>query len=251
MGSRLRETRRRKLVGFGVRFEHRGSDEEGTRLMKQNLRNTKVGECCKGILELVSRKEDSAWLNGSYIGVVHPSIDIFSLQNQLPSLHNFGCELRSLGDREVLISIKEEEGVVRLLAEDNSGPLSVSLPCACGISPSRTETRSCLLFARIVVHTKQLARIDESVKIRVDGAPFTIRVSEEMVSCEDMFRSEAADSDGCKKLYLMPSRDVFPSPSHVEESSFIDWRDSPVKSFLGMEVGLTLKQRVTGSQQGL
>ncbi|GAB4846007.1 hypothetical protein Ancab_025011, partial [Ancistrocladus abbreviatus] len=72
-----------------------------------------------------------------------------------------------------------------------------------------------------------------------------------MVSCEDLFHSEAAESDGCTKLYLMPSREVFQSPSHVEESSFINQRDSPVKSFPGMEAGLTSKQHVTGSPQGL
>ncbi|GAB4846008.1 hypothetical protein Ancab_025012 [Ancistrocladus abbreviatus] len=99
---------------------HRGSVEDRTRLMKQSLRNTKVGECSKGVLELVLSKEDNAWLNGSYIVVVHPSVDILSLHNQLPSLHNFGCELRSRGGWEVLISSEEEEGVVRLLAKVNS-----------------------------------------------------------------------------------------------------------------------------------
>ncbi|GAB4852019.1 hypothetical protein Ancab_016212 [Ancistrocladus abbreviatus] len=177
--------------------------------MHQRVRNTKVGACSKGVLQLVSRKEDSAWLNGSYIVVVHPSVDILRLHTQLPSLHNFGCELRSLGGREVLISSADEEGVVRLLAEVNS------------------RAPQCFTSARLW-NPSEVARIDEHVTIRVDGAPFTIRVSEEMASCEDLFHSDVAESVGRTKLHPTSSR------------------ERP-----GLGAGPTSKQHVTGSPQGL
>ncbi|GAB4850916.1 hypothetical protein Ancab_030216, partial [Ancistrocladus abbreviatus] len=65
--------------------------------MKQNFMAKKEGASSKGALEMVSRKEDNAWFKGSYIRVVHPSIDFTSMQNQLSSSNKFGCEFRSLG----------------------------------------------------------------------------------------------------------------------------------------------------------
>ncbi|GAB4850403.1 hypothetical protein Ancab_039901 [Ancistrocladus abbreviatus] len=270
--------------------EHRGSAEDGSRMMHQRVRNTNVGECSKGVLELVSRKEDNAWLIGSYIVEVHPSVDIFCLHTQLPCLHNFGCELHFLGGREVLISSADEEGVVRFLAEVNSrdpqyftsarlwNPSEVCLGrtvwlrcyglpfhiwtgiCFKQIAEawgdfisidSRTETRRCLLFARIAVHTKRQARIDENVTIKVDGASFTIRVYEEMESCEDCYHRDAAELVGYSKLHQTPSRMVSPSLSFVEETNSLLRRDSPVKVSPGLGVGPTPLQHVTDSSQGL
>ncbi|GAB4844409.1 hypothetical protein Ancab_037773 [Ancistrocladus abbreviatus] len=78
------------------------------------------GRCkLQGVLEVASREEDRVWLKGSYIGVVYPSVDLVGIQNQLFSSNNSGCEIRSLGGRKVLISSVEEEGVKRLLAEED------------------------------------------------------------------------------------------------------------------------------------
>ncbi|GAB4830318.1 hypothetical protein Ancab_019956 [Ancistrocladus abbreviatus] len=87
------------------------------------------------------------------------------------------------------------------------------------------------------------------MNIRVGGALFQIRVSEEMVSSEDLLYSEAAASDGSKKTYLTISLVVPFSPSYVEESIFNDQKESPAKSFPGMDGGITTKQCVTRRKQ--
>ncbi|GAB4846459.1 hypothetical protein Ancab_025464 [Ancistrocladus abbreviatus] len=111
------------------------------------------------------------------------------------------------------------------------------------------KTRSCLLFARSLVHTTKLECIDERMNIRVDGVLLQIRASEEMVSSEEMLDSEVAASDRCKKIYPTLSLVVPASPSHVVESIFNDQKESPVKPFLGMDGGITTKQYVTRSKQ--
>ncbi|GAB4827869.1 hypothetical protein Ancab_034753, partial [Ancistrocladus abbreviatus] len=198
------------------------------------------GRCeLQGVLEVASREEDRAWLKESYIGVVHPFVDLASIQNQLFSSNNFRCEIRSLGGRKVLISSIEEEGVERLLVEDD---IRASQELGEYISiDSRTQTRSSLLFARILVHTTKLERNDERMNIRVDGALFQIKVNEEMVNSEDLLYSKAAALDGCKKTYLTLSLVVPSSPSHVEESIFNDQKESSTKPFPGMDGGITTK----------
>ncbi|GAB4858682.1 hypothetical protein Ancab_010155 [Ancistrocladus abbreviatus] len=180
----------------------------------------------QGVLEVASREEDRAWLKGSYIGMVHPSVDLAGIQNQLFSSNNFGCEIRSLGGRKVLISGLEEEGVERLLVE--------------------VDRRA---VQWILVHITQLECINESMNIRVDGALFQIRVSKELVSSASPLYSEALALDGCKKIYPTLSLVVPFSPSHVEESIFNDQKESSAKPFLGMDDGINTKQGVACSKQ--
>ncbi|GAB4829973.1 hypothetical protein Ancab_019617 [Ancistrocladus abbreviatus] len=201
--------------------------EERIRSMKPHSMAKKDGASPKGVLEMVSRVEDRVWLKGSYIGVVHPSVDLTDMQNQLSSSNKFGCEIRPLGGRE-------KNGLVEVLRYT---------------IPSRTKTRSCLLFARILVHTTQLKLIDERMNTRVDGVLLQIRVSEEMVSSEEWLYSEVAASDGCKKIYPTLSLVVRSSPSHVEESIFNDQKESPAKPFPGMDSGINTKQHVTHRKQ--
>ncbi|GAB4846663.1 hypothetical protein Ancab_025669 [Ancistrocladus abbreviatus] len=195
--------------------------------MKPNSMDRKDDASPRGCLEVVLREEDSLWLKGSYIGVVHPSIDLAGIQNKIFSSNNFGCEIRSIGGRKVLISSLEEEGVKRLLAEEDRRTKNFLEKIAREWGEyisigSRTKNHSRLLFARILVHTTKLERIDERMNIKVDGALFQIRVSKEMLSIEDLLYSEEADSDGCKKVYSIISLVVPSSPSHVEESIFND-----------------------------
>ncbi|GAB4843144.1 hypothetical protein Ancab_013119 [Ancistrocladus abbreviatus] len=190
---------------------------------------------------MVSREEDRAWLKGSYIGVIHPSVDLAGIQNQLSD--KFGCEIRSLRGRKVLISSIKKERVERLLAEDDRRTsqwfTSLRLWNMFDVCSGRT------VWLRILVHTTKLERIDERMNIRVDGALFQIKVSEEMVSSEEMMYSEAAASDGCKKIYPTLSLVVLSSPSHIEESIFNDEKELPAKPFPSTDGGLTTKQHMT------
>ncbi|GAB4846659.1 hypothetical protein Ancab_025665 [Ancistrocladus abbreviatus] len=230
--------------------------EERMRPMKPNSMDRKDDASLRG-------EEDSLWLKGSYIGVINRGQEGANFQFRRRGGQETTGRRRQKGLSMVHILTSSEH--VRCLFRKNYLLRCYGVPfqvCTKNFLEkiarewakyisidSRMKNRSRLLFARILVHTTKLERIDERMNIRVDGALFQIKVSEEVVSSEDMLYSEETDLDGCKKGYPIISLVVPSSPSHVDESIFNDQKESPTKSFPSMDGGITTKQRVTPRMQ--
>ncbi|GAB4825593.1 hypothetical protein Ancab_040333 [Ancistrocladus abbreviatus] len=187
------------------------------------------------------------------------------IQNQINSNNSHDCVARPMGGRVALITNSEEKGVERFLLkggrlqkwfikpwhmlQPNLGrivwlrfygiPLQIwieefiaKLSSRWGeliLVDSRTKNRSNLIFARVQVHTQITGIIAGGTEIKVDGAFFKVRISEEMPGTAEA-EQEGSEYTGQFSPLVIPT-----SPSHVEESVFHDQHGPPKKHSLVME----------------